>query len=119
MQTCSQCNVELNEKTGYIKYKNVFQSRCRSCFNTYCIERWRQIKENAVEYKGGCCVYCGYNKNNSALEFHHLDPTQKDGNWTEMRKKSWDKIKKELDKCILLCSNCHREEHDKLRLTLP
>ena len=119
MQKCSQCQVELNEETGYRKTKDKFQSRCRSCFNAYCVERWRQVKVKAVEYKGGCCQHCGYSKSNSALEFHHLDPNEKDVDWGKMRKKSWSWIEKELDKCILLCSNCHREEHDKLRLMSP
>lgn len=71
----------------------------------------------AVQYKGGSCSHCGYDKSNSALEFHHLDPSQKDLDWGKMRLVSEAKLKMELDKCVLLCANCHREEHDKERYT--
>jgi predicted transcriptional regulator len=71
----------------------------------------RRNKERAVEYKGGECVKCGYKKCIIALEFHHLDPEKKDFTPSSNMNMSWDKIKEELDKCILLCSNCHRELH--------
>jgi DNA-binding CsgD family transcriptional regulator len=77
-------------------------------------KRRRKLKELAVEYKGGCCEikHCGYNKCVDALEFHHLDPTQKDfGIASKGITRSWDKVKEELDKCIMVCSNCHREIH--------
>jgi hypothetical protein len=87
---------------------------CKSCFNAYCIQRWIKRKQQAIKYKGGCCQKCGYDKFYGALEFHHLDPSEKDGDWHKLRLKSWDKIKYELDKCILLCANCHREAHNAL-----
>ena len=113
MQNCSTCSIELNENTGYKRTKTRWQSRCRNCFNAYCIERWRQRKHKAVEVKGGCCQHCGYAKYYGALEFHHLDPGEKDMDWSKMRKTSWNNILTELDNCILLCANCHREEHSK------
>ena len=61
-----------------------------------------------MEYKGGKCIVCGYNRCITALEFHHLDPSEKDfaiGGKTI----AWDKLKVELDKCVLVCANCHRE----------
>ena len=81
-------------------------------FNAYCIERWRKRKLMAVEYKGGKCSKCGYNKCVGALDFHHLDPTEKDASWQKMRLWNKSKLLKELDKCILLCANCHREAHN-------
>lgn len=77
------------------------------------IFRWRRIKDKAVEYKGGCCCKCGYNKHSAALEFHHINPEEKEFTWTKLRLKSWDKIIKELDKCVLVCANCHNIEHSK------
>lgn len=69
----------------------------------------------AIEYKGGKCKCCGYNKCISALEFHHLDPSVKEFNIGQKGyTRSWDKNKKELDKCILVCANCHREIHHGL-----
>lgn len=70
----------------------------------------RKLKSKAVELKGGKCSRCGYSKCITALQFHHLDPSEKDFN-VGAKIKSWDKIKEEVDKCILLCSNCHAEEH--------
>jgi len=72
--------------------------------------RRKKLREMAIEYKGGKCQICGYNKCLQALEFHHLDPKGKDFPLSGSTK-SWDNIKKELDKCILLCANCHREIH--------
>jgi hypothetical protein len=69
------------------------------------------LKEKALTYKGGRCSKCSYNKCKRALSFHHVDPSQKDFNIGTLR--SWGKIKTELDKCILLCMNCHHEVHDK------
>jgi predicted DNA-binding protein YlxM (UPF0122 family) len=71
----------------------------------------QKIKEKAIEYKGGCCKICGYSKCNRALEFHHEDTAVKDFTISKYSTLSWDKIKLELDKCILVCSNCHRELH--------
>ena len=70
----------------------------------------------AVEYKGGACVLCGYNKSHAALEFHHIDPHEKDIQIGVKANIAWSKIKLEIDKCVLLCANCHREEHERLRL---
>jgi len=72
------------------------------------------LKEKSIEYKGGCCERCGYNKCNTALEFHHLNPNKKDftiGSYTVL---GWERVKEELDKCIMVCANCHREIHDDL-----
>lgn len=84
----------------------------------YQIKRWIKIKEKAIAYKGGCCANCGYNKYYGALEFHHVDPQQKDVDWGKLRLRSWDKITFELDQCVMLCANCHREEHQELRLAV-
>lgn len=74
------------------------------------------IKSWALEYKGGKCQCCGYNKCNEALEFHHIDKDKKDFIISSRDiPTDWDKIKPELDKCILVCSNCHREIHAGLR----
>jgi len=71
-------------------------------------------KQALINYKGGKCFICGYNKCNSALEFHHKDPNEKDFTLSNHYGKTVEDIKKELDKCDLLCSNCHREVHEKM-----
>ena len=103
-----------------VKTENFYQRRgkensspyCKPCTNEQTIERTRKLKTQMIEYKGGCCVRCGYNKYQGALEFHHLDPKEKDFNPSHLKKYSFDdRIKNELDKCILVCANCHREIH--------
>ena len=72
------------------------------------------IKKWALEYKGNKCEICGYNKCSEALDFHHLDPQEKDFNLSNRNLiLDWQVIKKELDKCQLVCANCHREIHSK------
>jgi len=86
---------------------------CKKC-HTRDIERRRvSRRELAIEYKGGKCEHCGYNKFRGALEFHHKDPTLKDPQGLKAVKLS--KLFAEVDKCLLLCANCHREEHDRIR----
>jgi len=70
-----------------------------------------ELREQALSYKGGKCEICGYCRSSRALDFHHVNPREKDFTLSS-RMTSWVKIKKELDKCILLCANCHREVHD-------
>ena len=76
----------------------------------------KRNKERAVEYKGGKCEKCGYDKCISALEFHHLDPKEKDFSPSGNMNMAWDKIKIEIDKCILVCANCHREIHEQIQI---
>lgn len=86
--------------------------------------RWRQnnpekyvnrdieVKAELVKYKGGKCEICSYDKCIGAMQFHHKDPKEKE--FTIGRHhRSLDKMKKEADKCMLLCSRCHDEIHWK------
>ena len=84
---------------------------CKTCTNRQTIERQQRLKLQAVQYKGGKCGSCGYDKYIGCLEFHHMDPTKKDFNLAAAHCTSFEKIRSELDKCVLLCANCHREEH--------
>lgn len=71
--------------------------------------RLRKIK--AVEYLGGRCNKCGKDWHPAVFEFHHIDPKEKDLQPSQALQMSWENFKKELDKCILLCANCHRMVH--------
>ena len=111
---------------GYsLKYRAKFKEHIKKYRKDYYGDR-EKFKQKAVDYKGGKCSSCGYNKCNEALDFHHLDPTKKDfglGNKIDImmrrnegsKEELWETIQAELDKCILLCSNCHRELHWKIK----
>ena len=97
--------------------KRTYQERRKYLLKA--VQRRREkVRLMAVNYKGGCCQVCGYDRCIEALEFHHLDPTQKDfGISRKGYTRSWEKVKEEVEKCILLCANCHREVHaGKLQL---
>ena len=88
------------------------RTKCNSCLVN---GRREGTKRWAVEYKGGKCSRCGYCRSLRALSFHHRDPKKKDlslnsSNFARSRKV----LQKELDKCDLLCANCHMEEHERL-----
>jgi hypothetical protein len=101
-------------------------AECRVKFHVDSVERkrvanikgvteWRRrTKIKAVEYKGGKCARCGYNKSLRALQFHHRDPNEKDFMISRPNPRTWEKVKVELDKCDLVCGNCHSEIHDEL-----
>jgi 5-methylcytosine-specific restriction endonuclease McrA len=73
-------------------------------------KRRRAVKSRAVEYKGGKCEVCGYDKYAGALELHHIDPKQKEFSIGQSgHSRAWSRVQQELDKCILVCANCHRE----------
>lgn len=75
----------------------------------------RRKKIDAIEKFGGKCSICGYDKCINALEFHHIDEkTKKHSPSYIIMRKSWDVVREELEKCILVCSNCHREIHYKI-----
>ena len=73
-------------------------------------KRRRAMKQMLVEEKGGACERCGYDKCVAALEFHHLDPEAKEGGIIGTTA-SLEKQRAEAAKCVLLCSNCHKEVH--------
>ena len=94
--------------------------RCKKCRVEAVQKRRALIKEKAIQYKGEKCSICGYNKYIGALEFHHLNPNKKDfGIGQKGCTRCWEKVKEELDKCILVCANCHREIHAGIIQLLP
>ncbi len=98
-------------------------NKCQRCekdvqYGNWCaacrVTRARQKRKRVlVEYKGGSCEVCGYNRCVGALDFHHLDPTTKKFRVGNGNTKSYESDIEEVDKCILVCSNCHREIHYK------
>lgn len=83
--------------------------------NSYEYQKLRGLKRKLelIKLKGGKCKKCGYNKNTAALDFHHIDPNEKEIK-LDIRKLANTKMSKlieEVSKCDLLCANCHRETH--------
>jgi hypothetical protein len=82
------------------------------------VKKWRRsTKSRIIESMGGGCVCCGYNRCQSALALHHLDPSQKDFGLGAIRAsiKGWKTIVEEIKKCVLVCHNCHCEIHEGLK----
>ena len=81
------------------------------------IKRWRN-KLASLKYLGGECKKCGLKvslNNICSFDFHHVDPNDKTFQISSnYDRKSWKTLSKELDKCILLCKNCHSEYHFSL-----
>ncbi len=124
MKNCAVCKVEFQPKTWNAKLCSLecrvkyYKRTPKGLANWYkarkrYVSNWRRnTKIKAIEYMGGKCKLCGYNRYVGALEFHHLDPNKKDFSISSSGDcRSWKSIQAELDKCIILCSNCHREVH--------
>jgi hypothetical protein len=78
------------------------------------VKRWRKnTKQKLIDAFGKNCCVCGYNKCNEAMEFHHTDPTEKEFTWGSVNGhiRGWNYITVEIKKCVMVCSNCHKEVH--------
>jgi hypothetical protein len=104
---CHQCGREYI----YDRAKGHHRTECNSCAAN---KKRRDIKLRCVAYKGGRCERCDYCRCARALGFHHLDRTQKEFSICRNMSLSWARIKSELDKCQLLCANCHMEQEDQI-----
>jgi 5-methylcytosine-specific restriction endonuclease McrA len=98
---------ETDPKNFYGKQKRP----CRRCRDLESLEKQKRKRKFAIDLLGGKCSNCGYDIYIGALDIHHNNPHLKDSEFKNMRSWSEEKIKKELEDCILLCSNCHREFH--------
>lgn len=96
---CYECSPTINE--SFTRSDNIIAKR-------------RAIKKQLIKEAGGKCQKCGYDKCMRALEFHHLDPNEKDFGISRQLNRSMNELRNEIKKCILLCSNCHAEEHQSL-----
>jgi hypothetical protein len=109
-KTCSRCHKSSPE----ISFYNSTRFRyCKTCANVKKYQRDVGMKKRAIEYKGGKCIRCGYVGHPVVYDFHHLHDKQM--SWRMMCNSGWEKAQIELDKCELLCSNCHRLLHAKHR----
>ena len=83
--------------------------------NTYEYQTMRALKRKLylIELRGGKCEICGYDKNLSAFDFHHIDKSTKESqlDQSKLSNSSMKYIMNEFSKCQVLCANCHRETH--------
>lgn len=103
----SNCKTKQHIKNNPAKFK-VINNNIKIIKNNF--------KRLAVDYKGGKCAICSYNKNLAALSFHHLDSKDKEINISNFKASLTleEEHIKELNKCLLLCENCHQEEHHRI-----
>lgn len=100
---CDRCH----EAYTYHRGKGITTKLCSGCYGTV---RHIELKERAISYLGGKCKICGYCKCRQGMVFHHTDPEIKEFDIAGTNR-SWARLVKELDKCVLLCNNCHVEVH--------
>ena len=129
-KTCIRCKISKPATKEFFHRHNGksggFDSWCKSChkkhreknkeknrilYRTSSKKYHKNHKKRAAEYLGGQCQCCGFKKAMSALQFHHRDPSEKQGNFKKIMGMSPEKRKEELDKCDLLCANCHAGFH--------
>ena len=103
------CKTEFN-----VKDKRTYADR--RVYNINAVKKRRkETRLKAIEHLGGKCSRCGYNKYPEVLEFHHKNPSMKDFNVSSKGHcRSWKRVQQEIEKCDLLCANCHREIHVEL-----
>jgi len=104
------CSSKCKNSTYQNKKRREFKDITGISFQSY---KGIKLKLLLILEFGGACIGCGYKKNLSALEFHHLDPNEKEFtiDVRTLSNRNIDKIRNELKKCILVCSNCHQEIH--------
>lgn len=107
--------------TDYVRSGARGYYRCLACTAERVATRRRRLKEILVAEAGGRCAVCGYDAYAGALQFHHVDPSQKRfglalGGLT----RTLAEVRQEARKCVLLCGNCHAEvEAGLVEVALP
>lgn len=82
--------------------------RCGRCSSEAVSKRRRLVKKQLVEEAGGRCALCGFDEHPAALQFHHIDPSNKQFHLSEGgMTRGIARSRAEVEKCVLLCSNCH------------
>jgi hypothetical protein len=114
---CKECNQEIKKedrRSGLVFCSTKCQIIRRSRKNR---KYYKKYSKEFLKFKESIgCKICGYNKYGGSLDFHHKNPTKKKGKigarWWHTQSIA---VKKEIRKCILLCKNCHYEQHNRLK----
>ena len=113
---CMKCGKALRGRQKKYCSRNCKSSFLNLHFQSYVAQqrRGRERKLELIQLLGNRCEKCGYDRNYSALEFHHIKPSEKSYqlDLRALSNRKWEAILEEVKKCRLLCSNCHAEEHN-------
>lgn len=110
---CSKCGKELPLTEYYSRGNGKLRSECKDCHKNYVKGKYKERKNIVNDIKiSQKCAKCGENRA-YVLDFHHKDPSIKDSTIARLTSNSnkLEDIQREIEKCIVLCSNCHREFH--------
>lgn len=138
MKRCSGCKemLDVDDFPWKSRAKGIRQARCKACYREYNRayyaqgERTKQIprvrsanqanRQRYLDWKAQQkCANCG-ESSTECLDLHHIDPSQKDAAVSTLTTRGWAVIQREIQKCIVLCANCHRKVHaGTITLTLP
>jgi len=108
---CEYCSDPHKHKVKHPEISHKWLNLCKKCYSKH---KTKVFKLKLLATKGNMCQRCGYSRCIAALHFHHLVPETKSFSLSSARNKSWAAVLTELDKCVLLCANCHTEEHHQL-----
>ena len=122
---CTKCGKELSieEFNWRSKAAGTRRSECKYCHSAYMKAHYQQKKDTIQQLKSSCkCAKCGESRG-YVLDYHHIDPSVKEKSVSRMTSNNYrlDTVMEEISKCVVLCSNCHREFHyleDREQLTL-
>lgn len=104
---CKVCCRKYHNK----EYRKSYKTINRKYYTILENKRVQENKQKAIELFGSKCLDCQKSFPSCVYDFHHIDPTTKDKTYIALFGRSWDRIKIELDKCVMLCANCHRIRH--------
>ena len=112
---CTKCQRELpiDDFNWRSKAKGTRRSECKYCHSDYMKQKYQEKKQIVQDIKSSCkCAKCGDSRG-YVLDFHHVDPKEKENTVARMTSNNYrlDKVYDEIEKCAVLCANCHREFH--------
>lgn len=112
---CFSCGGKF-DITHFYTRGNKKHTECKTCFNARCLKIKKDNKIMAAQTFGNICYDCKEHYPLEIFDFHHLDPKTKDFNWSYLKARRQSDIIKELEKCVMLCTNCHRLRHKEMHV---
>jgi hypothetical protein len=83
--------------------------RCRKCRAESVSRRRARVRDLLIDEAGGACALCGFDEHPAALQFHHVDPSEKSFTLRDGGTRALTRMREEARKCVLLCANCHAQ----------